>query len=239
MNAEVMTVMPAERAEINAVADEMAKAYRNMVKHYVREVKMSAPDAARHVTEQAHSEQWIEQIMETPVRQLSWQQLSDLEEYEPGLSIRKWEEVKAEMQAYVDSGRLAADVLSGKSPLDRAKYFALRESLARDWQPRNGMEDALLEQMAMALMRTLEWQYILSNWMGWLDYDGKDDKMPRVSTDRAIERATEMIDRFNRMFLRTLRSLRDLRRYNNPVIVQNAGQVNVGAQQINVAPTAE
>jgi hypothetical protein len=52
-------------------------------------------------------------------------------------------------------------VLSGKTPLDRAKYFALRESLARDWQPRNGMEDALLEQIAMYLMRTLEWQYIL------------------------------------------------------------------------------
>jgi hypothetical protein len=56
---------------------------------------------------------------------------------------------------------LSAGVLSGKTPLDRAKYFALRESLARDWQPRNGMEDALLEQFAMYLMRTLEWQYIL------------------------------------------------------------------------------
>jgi hypothetical protein len=29
--------------------------------------------------------------------------------------------------------------------------------------------------------------------------------------------------------------LRDLRRYSNSVIVQQAGQVNVGAQQVNVA----
>ena len=43
-----------------------------------------------------------------------------------------------------------------------------------------------------------------------------------------------MADRFNRLFLRTLRALRDLRRYAPPVIVQNAGQVNVGAQQVNV-----
>ena len=43
-----------------------------------------------------------------------------------------------------------------------------------------------------------------------------------------------MVDRFNKIFLRTLRQLRDLRRYSRPVIVQNAGQVNVGGQQVNV-----
>jgi hypothetical protein len=44
-----------------------------------------------------------------------------------------------------------------------------------------------------------------------------------------------MIDRFNKIVLRTLRALRDLRRYAPAVIVQNAGQVNVGGQQVNVA----
>ena len=43
-----------------------------------------------------------------------------------------------------------------------------------------------------------------------------------------------MVDRFNRMLLRTLRGLRDLRRY-APVVIQSAGQVNVGAQQVNVS----
>jgi hypothetical protein len=46
-----------------------------------------------------------------------------------------------------------------------------------------------------------------------------------------------MADRFNRMFLRTLRQMRDLRRYGTPVVIQNAGQVNVaanGGQQVNV-----
>jgi hypothetical protein len=43
-----------------------------------------------------------------------------------------------------------------------------------------------------------------------------------------------MVDRFNRIFLRTLRALRDLRRYTPAVIVQNAGQVNIGEQQVNV-----
>jgi hypothetical protein len=47
-----------------------------------------------------------------------------------------------------------------------------------------------------------------------------------------------MVDRFNRIFLRTLRALRDLRKVPLAVVVQNAGQVNVGQQQVNVAPQA-
>jgi hypothetical protein len=42
-----------------------------------------------------------------------------------------------------------------------------------------------------------------------------------------------MVERFNGMFLRTLKALRELRRTPG-VVVRNAGQVNVGQQQINV-----
>lgn len=42
------------------------------------------------------------------------------------------------------------------------------------------------------------------------------------------------IDRFNRLFMRALRQLRDLRRYTPQVVVHSAGQVNVGEKQINV-----
>jgi hypothetical protein len=56
-----------------------------------------------------------------------------------------------------------------------------------------------------------------------------------VTGAQAIEQAGAMVDRFNRIFLRTLRALRDLRRGPQPVLVQNAQQVNVGQQQVNVA----
>ena len=62
---------------------------------------------------------------------------------------------------------------------------------------------------------------------------------PRVSESQAVDQAGAMVDRFNRIFLRTLRALRDLRRYAPPVIVQNAGQVNVASQQVNLAARAE
>ena len=44
-----------------------------------------------------------------------------------------------------------------------------------------------------------------------------------------------MVDRFHRIMMRTLRALRDMRRYAPKIIVQNAGQVNVGEQQVNVS----
>ncbi len=43
-----------------------------------------------------------------------------------------------------------------------------------------------------------------------------------------------MEDRFNRLFLRTLRALADLRRRSQPVVIRRAGQVNVGRQQVNL-----
>jgi hypothetical protein len=46
-----------------------------------------------------------------------------------------------------------------------------------------------------------------------------------------------MVERFSKMFARALRALWDLRKAPLAVLVQNVGgQVNVGEQQVNVAP---
>jgi hypothetical protein len=49
--------------------------------------------------------------------------------------------------------------------------------------------------------------------------------------------ALEMADRFNKMLVRTLRTLANLRKVPLAVAVQHAGQVNVGQQQVNVNGT--
>src|SRR5437016_788194 len=61
---------------------------------------------------------------------------------------------------------------------------------------------------------------------------------PLASELQAAEQAMEMVDRWNRIFLRNLRALRDLRRYAPAVNIVNAGQVNIGDQQVNVANSA-
>lgn len=55
-----------------------------------------------------------------------------------------------------------------------------------------------------------------------------------INPTDAIEQAYRLADGHNRQFLRVLRQLRDLRRY-APVVSQNAQQVNVGRQQVNVS----
>ncbi len=59
---------------------------------------------------------------------------------------------------------------------------------------------------------------------------------PFVSEQEAIEHAAQMADRWNRIYMRTLRNLRDLRRYS--LVINNPQQVNIagdGASQMNVA----
>jgi hypothetical protein len=57
--------------------------------------------------------------------------------------------------------------------------------------------------------------------------------LPRVTATVAIEQAGVMAERFNKIYLRTLRALQNMRRV--PVIVQNAGQVNLALQQVNIS----
>jgi hypothetical protein len=52
----------------------------------------------------------------------------------------------------------------------------------------------------------------------------------------------QMMDRYNRLFLRTLRQLRDLRRYSTPITINNPRQVNIaadGGQQLNTVNRGE
>jgi len=55
----------------------------------------------------------------------------------------------------------------------------------------------------------------------------------QVSSAQAIEQAASIAERFQRMFLRAQRALQKCRRVS--VVVQNAKQVNVGSQQVNVS----
>jgi hypothetical protein len=59
-------------------------------------------------------------------------------------------------------------------------------------------------------------------------------KLQTVLNQWKEEHAAAMADRFRRLFLRALRALRDTRR-SIPVIVQNAGQVNMAERQVNLS----
>jgi hypothetical protein len=146
-----------------------------------------------------------------------------------------------------------------------ARYIGVRESFIDEWSPRGGIELSLIDMMAQTWFQWQYWlertvqrsqtpvrsedpEY--ARWKA-----GKRAENPKAKADRsdnptveewlrpylsekdAIEHAVQMAERWQRMFTRALRQLRDLRRY-TPVTINNPSQVNIaaeGGQQINVA----
>ena len=85
------------------------------------------------------------------------------------------------------------------------------------------------------------WQHTLTVYAelaahGWQQAakDRQRFEPPRVSDVEAVDRAAGLVERFHRLYLRTLKALQDQRRPSRRV-VRRAGQVNIAHQQVNVA----
>lgn len=232
-------------AEIGSLARELAGAYRRAVTYYQTEMGMTPADADARWTQINDSAAFSrEQVARQPGHEVTWSDLTALIEHDPNAGYAEWERIKAEARHDLASGHRAAMVLEYHShrPWQRAQFLAIRAALIDEWQPRGGLELTLIDTLAQAHHAYLYW---LARLHERAEGEGirEDQKLkqagywqpPRIEAAAALEQAATMADRFNRLFLRTLRALRDLRRYTPAVVVQHAGQVNVGSQQINVA----
>ena len=105
----------------------------------------------------------------------------------------------------------------------RAQFLALREELAADWRPRSGIERQLIDTMAQAGYLSLHMLTVRTNLESCTnDRRYKEEAKrgpPRQSDADALDQAAAMMDRYNQIFLRSLRALSDMRRHNSPVIV--------------------
>jgi hypothetical protein len=189
------------------------------------------------------AEQTTTPRLESPLKRIKWDHLDHLAETDPRKAAETWDGIKREALEELRCGHRAAMAMqaSQPGPWERAQFLAIRQELGEEWQPRNGIERQLIDAMAISQGGFFEWAEAIARWTSLesvsqhkLAEDGLW-QAPRIKDAEAIERAASMMDRFNKIFLRSLRALRDLRRYSRPVIVQNAGQVNVGGQQVNVS----
>lgn len=180
----------------------------------------------------------------------------------PRLAEVVWERLKGEAQAEFESGHLATRAVTSvphrRDAWEVACFMGLRESFAQQWGVNGGIDGALIDMLAQAYYMVQFWTkeadkrmqerprqetYEYTQWRqqrkieagqwdnGWWD-------IPYVSEQAAIDHATAQVEKWNRIFLRTLRNLRDLRRY-APVTINNPQQVNIatdGGQQVNVQP---
>ena len=238
----VAPTRPSEGLEAGSVARELGREYERAVRYYREraEVAPTNPEVlARYLTGED-----ADRVLEAPSNEVGWSALQRAAERDPALAEAAWEQIKAEAVNELASGHRAAialDPADGGSPWERARYLAIRGAFAQEWQPRGGIEEALVDTLAQAYCGQLLWLGRLTA-RSTIEARREDREVqregfwapPTVERAAAVAEAAAMVDRFNKLFIRTLRALRDLRRYAPPVIVQNAGQVNVGAQQLNV-----
>jgi hypothetical protein len=162
---------------------------------------------------------------------VSFFDLERLGQCNPEQMLSRWEEIKGAARDELLSGHRAAAAREVFVPRcwDRAQFAAIVGVLGEGWEPRNGVEYLLLDQLALCHASFLDWMKVLAQRAaaGSLPQERDSNEQggaepPRLSASEAVDRAGAMADRFNRMSMRTLRALRDLRRWTPTVVVQNA-----------------
>ena len=236
-----------EPGEVLSLAHEMSRAYAEMVRYYKKRYGVTAAEADQKVHELLDMGAGKELALTQPPDQVTWWSMGELTGEDPEKAVKAWARLKAEARAELASGHRTAIAAEGWStgPWARARVLAIRQSMIDEWQPRGGIEAALVETLATAQSGYLFWLERLMQrgsadaQMEEADMNAEGKWRPtRISQAAATEEAAAMVDRFNRIFLRTLRALRDLRRYVPQVTIQGAQQVNIGQQQVNVATGA-
>jgi hypothetical protein len=227
--------------EVLSLVRELGRAYVDAVRFYRTQLGKSVDEADWALRELTAYD--LEQLPEAPADQVSWLGLTRLMEHKPELGMGVWQRIKEEARAELDGGHRAASAMEWDgSPWDRARFLAIRQAFRDEWHPQGGVEDALIDTLAQAHSAYLTWLGIVQVRTS-IDVKRTDRNVQRdrhwepqrLDEAAAVEQAAAMVERFNRLFLRTLRALRDLRRYTPTVVVQHAQQVNVAGQQLNTA----
>jgi hypothetical protein len=175
--------------------------------------------------------------------QLSWLDLAAETTRDEASGRAVWARLRQTARNELACGKTGALTVEGRDgrPFERAEYLALWTALADGLQPRNGLERVLVDEMAQALTMHRKWlrKHVLTE-----SYDAMQVEQdvrqraewqpPRLRDVEAVDRAALMADRFQRQFLRLLKTYRDQRRLLGTLVVAAGGQLNVGERQVNV-----
>jgi hypothetical protein len=232
---------PAASSEAGVLAAELARSFGQMVESYEQYYSLPREEAVRRAAEPPAD--GGQRALSIPPDQVSWCDLHLIARTDPDRATARWEEVKRAALEELRTGYRAAQAVEpvGHQAWDRAQFLAIRAELAAEWHPRNGIERQLLDMMAQAQAGYLYWLQNLT--MRTTLESATNDKRrkeeakwcpPRQTDADALEQSAAMMDRFNKMFLRTLRALCDMRRQSGRVVVRDGGQVNVAQHQVNL-----
>lgn len=241
-----------------AILRELQHARQMMIRFYMSESGGQKPiEEAIKLVNGPDDEETINRdlrrVMSESVDQVSWYELERLYQHLPTLTKQIWQLIQSEARDELESGNRMAATLETtewqRETWKRAQFLAIRNGFVTDWKPKGAIELSLIDMMAQAFSEYLFWSeevHRRSSTDAKMLYTREEERRaaeaeghwlpPRVYEQDAIEHAMQMLDRYNRLFLRTLRQLRDLRRYATPVTINNPQQVNIaadGGQQVN------
>ncbi len=230
--------------ELESLARELGAAYARRIKFYRNEYKLELAEAQERA-DIRHDLDFRQRALTDPPEQVNYLALEDIADLDPAQAIAAWQRIKAAARDDLLSGHRAAQAMEFPGVTNawqRAQFLAIRAAFLDEWQPANGGERLVVDMLAQAYaswLAALEQLHVYSTAESSRQHHKLQESgyydLPRVTSVEAIEQAGAMADRFNRLFLRTMRQLRDLRRYAPAVTIQNAGQVNIGQQQVNAA----
>jgi hypothetical protein len=223
------------------LAGELAAAFGTLLEQYRSFFPQT--DADKQVT--TTPPEGLERILQLPPDQVQWSDLERLAHEAPAQGRGRWREVQEAARSELRTGHRAARALEipGDNCWVRAQFLALRNGLHEAWQPRNDLEINLLDQMAQFETLRMHWCEILAGHTALAHVKvrrGQEDESkyerPPQTAAQAIAGAMRMAETCQRLYLRALRALIDLRR-RPTLIVRSAKQVNVGERQVNVCGT--
>lgn len=241
-----------QRSESRAVADQMAATYKRRVGYY-KKCLLSIPETdpyrerfAPDKIDAMAREGSTDSVLAGRADEITWSDLQAAMEHDPDEAAIIWQTLKRMSRENLACGEYASHgVLANQAPFRRATFSVILDAFMKAWQPRNAIEQALVETLVQA-------QISFNSWLGAataatehagyaaeaIESKARQHESwnpPRLTSLETIESAMMMADRFNRLFLRTLRQMRDLRRYSLPVTINNPSQVNIneGGQQVN------
>jgi hypothetical protein len=236
-----------EDAETRQVLMEAAQSFIGTIEFYKSEIGGGKPhDEAVKEALQCH--EWRRGYVEgLSVNEITWGHISAVGEVNIEDALNLWSRVRETADDELESGKRGANVAGeNTTPYLLAQYLAIRDSFADQWKPQGGIESAMVEMLSIAYSLQMYWSTVAHE-RAIRTHDAQRDKVQRYelngwkspyqSEADAVDQAHRLADGYNRQFLRVLRQLRDLRHY-APVVIQNAQQVNVGNQQLNVSQTA-
>jgi hypothetical protein len=222
---------------------------RQTLGFYSREMELSPQEAGEKLSG-AFPESRKAMLDSGPATELRWRDLVRLTYSGAGDEAKsRWLSLLRITEDEFLCGDRAASLLeaTGESPAERARFLVLRKKLVEDWRPAAGTEELLVDQIA-------QFQTLFERWLRVHveKMSAGDPFEVRLETDRgrsiapfhatvtdmeAMQEALNMADRLQKAMLRTIRALKDLRKSSQQVVIQSAGQVNLGSQQVNLSST--